>query len=184
MKRIAWCTIAAVLALALPGTSRAQQADARLEAALEAAARARIPVALLESKIAEGRAKRVPPDRIAAAVEARLEALIEAQGVLAQAGLEAATSGELSIAADALQANVGQDVVVKILRSAPEDRRVVATAVLTQLVQLGYEPESAFLRVNTALAGGAEALANLRAEAAAALRIRGMLPLDGGLPLW
>jgi hypothetical protein len=57
----------------------------------------------------------------------------------------------------------------------------VATAVLTQLVQLGYEAESAFLRIDAALAGGAEALANLRAEAAAALRVRGIVPIGGSL---
>lgn len=169
-----------LMLVALPSSARAQTAESRLEASLAAAARAEIPSALLESKIAEGNAKQIPAERIAAAVEARLEALLTARETLDQAGITAATTDELSITADAIQANVGLDAVSRLLRTAPPDRRVIATAVLTQLVQLGYAPDAAFLRVDGALEAGTDALINLRAEAAAALRVRTDL-LDSGL---
>ena len=50
--------------------------DPRVHATLETALSAGIPVDLLERKVAEGQAKGVPMDRIAAAVQTRLDALI------------------------------------------------------------------------------------------------------------
>lgn len=149
--------------------------EGRIQIALFSAANADIPVSLLESKVREGEAKQIPAERIAHAVETRLAALIRADQVLRRAELKTRTAGELSVAADALQAGVTDDVLVRITRTAPEDRRAIATAVLTQLVQLGFGSESAFTRVTAALSGGAEALANLRAEVAASLRIKGLL---------
>jgi hypothetical protein len=149
--------------------------EGRIEIALFTAANAGIPVSLLESKVREGEAKQIPVERIAHAVETRLAALIRADQVLRRAELKTRNAGELSVAADALQAGVTDEVLVRITRTAPEDRRAIATAVLTQLVQLGFESESAFTRVTAALSGGAEALANLRAEVAASLRIKGLL---------
>lgn len=171
--------LAAVLALA-PAALSAQDstattgagADARVEAALETAANAGIPVSLLERKIAEGKAKGVPMERIAAAVENRLDALVKARDAMTKAGLESTTEGELSVAADAVQGGVSQTALATISQSAPQDR-AVAIAVLTDLVTLGQASERALTQVQTALARGPEALANLRAEAAAGLQANG-----------
>lgn len=174
--------LAALLALA-PATLLAQDsttttgagatADARVEAALETALDAGIPVALLERKIAEGKAKGVPMERIAVAVENRLEALTKARDAMVNAGLEHTTEGELAVAADAVQAGVSQTALATISQSAPQERRTVAIAVLADLVALGHVPERALTRVQAALSRGPEALANLRAESAAQVRAGG-----------
>jgi len=170
--------LAAVLAVA-PAALSAQDstaatgASARVEAALETALNVGIPVTLLERKIAEGKAKGVPMERIAAAVEKRLEALVKARDAMTRAGLESATEGDLSVAADAVQGGVSQTALATISQSAPQDRRAVAIAVLTDLVTLGHASEHALTQVQTALARGPEALANLRAESAAQLQANG-----------
>ena len=140
--------------------------QARIESAMQAAAEARLPVSLLESKVAEGDAKRVPPERIAAAVEARLTALVHASQTLAQAGIQSQNAGELSVTVDALQAGVRDRAVIEVSRNAPAERRVVAIAILADLVRLGHDSEAAMIRVNGALTTNAE-LANLSAEVAA-----------------
>jgi hypothetical protein len=155
------------------GQQGAQDAGARIEAALSAAAQAHVPVSLLERKVEEGRAKRVPEERIASAVEARLQALVRASDVMHQAGESQPEPGELAVTADAIQAGVSQRALVQITRQAPEDRRAVAVATLSDLVQLGLGSDQALLRVDGALSQGGEALANLRAEAAASLRVKG-----------
>jgi hypothetical protein len=134
-----------------------------------------IPVSLLESKQEEGRAKGVPMDRIAAAVEARLNGLLRAQEALANAGATAVTDGELLVASEALGAGVSQTALAAVVLNAPTERRAVATAVLTDLVRLGYGSNEALTRLDAALGNGPEALVNLRAEAAASLRARGLL---------
>jgi hypothetical protein len=159
------------LALVFAPHTLAEQArapQARIDAAIEAAARAAIPVSLLASKIAEGEAKRVPRERIAAAVEARLAALVRASGMLGRAEIEAQSAGELALIADALEAGVSESVVLRTLRSAAGERRVVAIAVLADLVRLGQGSEPAFVQVNAALRTNA-ALANLQAEVASRL---------------
>lgn len=170
--------LAAVLALA-PATLAAQDstattrsggADARVEAALAAAVSAGIPVSLLERKVAEGKAKGVPMDRIAGAVETRLDALVKARDAMTTAHLASTTEGELSVAADAVQGGVSQTALATISGSAPQDRRAVAIAVLADLVTLGRTSEAAVTEVQAALARGPEALANLRAESAAGLQ--------------
>lgn len=163
--------------------AQASTPQARIDAALAAAARADVPVSLLERKVAEGRAKRVPEARIATAVETRLQALVRANETMRRAEAKAVSAGELSVAADALQAGVGESALIRITRDAPKERRAVATAVLTDLVRLGYKSEPAYTRVHAALSSGPEALVNLRAEAAASLRVRGQLSteIDGGI---
>ena len=146
---------------------------ARIEAAVQAAARANVPASLLQSKVAEGEAKQVPPERIAAAVEARAQALIEASQTLSKADIEAQNAGELAITADALQAGVSKNVLIKTYRNAPSERRIVAVAVVADLVRLGAESDQAFARVNTALSSSV-ALANLQAEVASQLRLGGL----------
>lgn len=148
-----------------PAALSAQDTNARVDAALQSALEAGIPVSLLEQKIAEGKAKGVPMERIAAAVEKRLDALTHAQEALSKAGVESATEGELSVAADAVQGGVSQAALAAISQSSSGDNRVVAIAVLTDLVAMGHVPEEALTRVQGALARGPEALANLPAEA-------------------
>jgi hypothetical protein len=153
--------------------AQAKAPQARIDAAMQAAARANIPTALLESKVAEGEAKRVPAERIALAVEARLQALMHASETMGRANINAATQGELAVAADALQAGVSEDALIKVSRSAAPERRVVAVAVLADLVRLGQGSEPALARVNAALSSTAS-LANLQAEVASQLRLGGL----------
>lgn len=166
--------LAAALVLS-PAALSAQDENAHVDAALESALEAGIPVSLLEQKIAEGQAKGVPMERIAAAVEKRLEALVQARDAMTKAGIESATEGELSVAADAVQGGVSQTALAAISQSSSGDNRVVAIAVLADLVAMGHVPEQALTQVQAALARGPEALANLRAESA------GQLPPQGGI---
>lgn len=145
-------------------------ANAQIDAALSTALEAGIPVSLLERKIAEGKAKGVPMDRIASAVQHRLDALTKAQDALEKAGLESTTEGELSVAADAVQGGVSQTALAAISQRSTDGSRAVAIAVLTDLVAQGHASDQALSRVEAALAKGPEALANLSAESAGAGR--------------
>jgi hypothetical protein len=153
--------------------AQATTPQARIDAALHAAAEADIPTSLLSSKVAEGQAKHVPPERIANAVEARLKSLVRASAALHSADVKMGSAAELAVAADALEAGVSENALVRLCRSAPEERRVVAVAVLADLVRLGQSTESALARVNTAVTTSA-ALANLNAEVASQLRLGGL----------
>lgn len=161
--------IAAVIGLGLAaGTGTAvaqvQPPQDRINTALTRARQVGVPVALLENKIAEGKAKGVPLDRIAAAVERREATLERARQVLSA---EPDTSeAELAVAADAVESGVSDAVLKAIAESSPRDRRAVAIAALTQLVQLGHVPEAALARVQDALKRGPQALLNLPSEAA------------------
>ncbi len=160
----------ALLAL-LPGALHAQSTEERIEAALARAGSAGIPVSLLESKIAEGKAKGVPMDRIAAAVERRAAALAQARETMAQGG-EELSEADLAAGADALGSGVSEAVLQTISETAPQERRAVAITALTELVALGHVPEEALQRVMEALERGPEALANLPGQAAGARRRR------------
>lgn len=169
--------------------AQAATPEARIQAALDAAIAAGISTSLLQSKVQEGEAKGVSVTAIAAAVEARLQGLARAKDALGRAGVNAASDGELLVASEALNAGVSEAALIRITREAPGERRAVATAVLTDLVRLGYGNGDAFARVNAALSTGPDALVNLRAEAAASLRARGLLSTDirggvgaGGVP--
>jgi hypothetical protein len=153
--------------------AQAQTPQARIDAAMSAAARAQIPAELIESKIAEGRAKGVAMARIATAVEARVAGLIRASEALDRSNVQVQSAGELSVASDALEAGVSEDAVIRISREAPAERRAVAVAVLADLVRLGHPVDHAFTRVSAAVRSNA-ALANLNAEVSAQLRRGGM----------
>ncbi len=171
----------AVVALALAGADAAnaqvQPPQERIDAALSQARRTGIPVALLESKMAEGKAKGVPLERIAAAIERREAALESASQALRG---EADATASLAVGADAIESGVNEGVLKAVAENAPRDRRNVAIAALTQLVQQGYVPEAALERVRDALRRGPDALANLPAEAAAGRR--GGASQDGQRP--
>jgi hypothetical protein len=170
--------LAAVLGLApaalfAQDSTAATGADARVEAALMTAVSAGIPASLIERKVAEGKAKVVPKERIAGAVEKRVDALVQARDAMTKAGLTSTTEGELSVAADAVQAGVSQTALTTISQSAPQDHRTVAIAVLADLVAQGQASDRALIQVQTALDRGPEALANLSAESAARVQADG-----------
>jgi hypothetical protein len=152
-----------LLLLVSGGQAFAQTPEERINKGLERARSAGIPVELLESKIAEGKAKGVSLERIASAVERRLAALERASQVM-RGPRDAGTAG-LGVAADALESGVSEAVLAAIADTAPRERRTVAIAALTELVELGHVPAEALNRVREALARGPEALANLPAQA-------------------
>lgn len=169
---------ALLLAMVLPAA--AQTPEEQIRVALDRAAQAGVPVELLESKIAEGRAKGVPMARIATAVERRLEVLEQVRTRFG--GPDALTSEELGVAADAAQAGVNDAVLDAIIATAPRERRAVAIAALSQLVQLGHSPQHALEQVQQALQRGPAALMNLPARAAAAQGIPPGVGPRGGPP--
>lgn len=153
-------------------------AAARIAAAKERAADAGIPAVLLDNKVAEGRAKGVAPDRIAAAIEIRLASLIRARAVMAPNPRSEVSPADLSIGADALDAGVAEPALATLARSAPADRRALAVAVLAQLVQGGEASDRALRRVRLALGKDPRTLQNLPAQLAAEHR-REQLQADG-----
>jgi hypothetical protein len=142
----------------------AQTTQERIDAATAHAREAGIPVTLLESKVAEGKAKGIPMDRIATAVERREASLEKASQALR--GRPDVGAADLSVGADAIETGVSAAVLKAIADSAPRDRRVVAIAALTELVREGHVPEAALESVKDALKRGPDALANLPAQAA------------------
>jgi hypothetical protein len=173
-------SVLALLAL-LPAALQAQSAEERIEAAKVRAQSAGIPVSLLESKVAEGKAKGVSLDRIAVVVERRAANLARAQATMLRDG-DALSEADLAAGADALGSGVSEAVLQTISESAPQERRAVAITALTELVARGQVPEEALQRVTEALARGPEALANLPAHAAEARERRGAPAEDGGRP--
>ena len=158
-------TLTAAVTLVVVGVSVAgaqtQPPQDRINTALARARQVGIPVALLEAKIAEGKAKGVSLERIAAAIERREATLEHANQVMKpQPGGDA----ELSVAADAIESGVSDSVLKAVADSSPKDRRAVAIAALTQLVQLGHGSTEALAKVQEALKRGPEALLNLPAE--------------------
>jgi hypothetical protein len=164
MRIVIAATVLAVLVRA--DLAMAQSPEQRIDAATAHARAAGIPVSLLEGKIAEGKAKGVSMDRIAAAIEKRESALEHASEALR--GRPNVGAADLAVGADAVEAGVSDAVLRAVADNAPRERRVVAIAVLTELVQLGHAPEAALERVRDALKRGPDALANLPAEAGAA----------------
>jgi hypothetical protein len=155
----------AIVTLALAGAAAAhaqvQPPQERINTALARARQVGIPAALLESKIAEGRAKGVSLERIAAAIERRQVSLERAnQAMRGQA--DAAAS--LAVGADAIESGVSEAVLKAVADNSPRDRRNVAIAALTELVHQGQAPEAALERVRDALKRGPDALTNLSAE--------------------
>ena len=150
-----------------------QTPQARIDAALSAAAKANVPVELVKNKIAEGEAKHVPQERIATAVEARVTSLTRASETMKHAGVAVGSAGELAVTADALDAGVSENAVVRVTRETSAERRTVAIAVLADLVRLGTASDRALARVSSAVTSTA-ALANLRAEVASQLTAGGL----------
>lgn len=158
--------LALMLALwTVPAALPAQQTpEGRIEAAKRRAQGAGVPTSLLDSRVAEGRAKGIPMDRIAAAVERRAASLLRAQD--AMRGARSVTSGDLSAGADAVEAGIGEGPLREVIRRASTSDRPVAIAVLTYLHRdEGVPVSQALARVAAALRAGPEALRNLPAQA-------------------
>ena len=155
----------AIVALALGGAvaahAQVQPPQDRINTALARARQVGIPIALLESKIAEGRAKGVSLERIAAAIERRQTTLERAsQAMRGQADV----ADSLAVGADAIESGVSEAVLKAVADDAPRGRRNVAIAALTELVHQGQAPEAALERVRDALKRGPDALTNLPAN--------------------
>jgi hypothetical protein len=155
-----WAAALAVVLLAGPLAAQ-QTPEARVEAAMDRARSADLPVQILESKLAEGRAKNVAMERIAMVIERRVQAMERANAVLSQAQRERPTPQELAVATDAIEVGVSEAILGEIARSAGAERRTVAIAALAYLVAEGHLPEVARQRVQQALARGGEGLSNL-----------------------
>jgi hypothetical protein len=166
--------LVSLVVAAAPALAQVQSPQDQINTAIARARQVGIPVALLESKMAEGKAKGVSMERIAAAIESRQAALERASQALA--GQQDVREHDLSVAADALESGVSDAALRSIADTAPQDRRAVAIAALTQLVELGHVPEAAVQRVRDALKRGPDALANLPAQAGAATGRRGGPP--------
>ena len=182
MQKLQWVVGLVVLVL-LPTVAEAQTVEERIEAAMARAQDAGIPVSLLESKRAEGQAKGVPMDRIATAVEARLQHLETARQAMGRVANDV-DAAQLSVGADAIGAGVSEAVLAEIAGSAGRDRRSVAVAALTHLVSReGLASNVALARVKAALAQGPQALTNLATRAGAGRgRIPEGIPPTGGTP--
>lgn len=167
--------IAGWLAVSWPAVALAQDAgtpEQRIAAALDRAALAGIPEGVLEGEVAQGRAQGLPLDRLADAVERKLDGLTRAREALASAGHDVSVA-EMSAGANAIGAGVSEAALeaVAAMQIAPEKRRLVAIAVLTELVTVHDIPaDQALSRLESALAQGPEALENLPAQARAGQR--------------
>jgi hypothetical protein len=159
-------TIAALVTLFVLGAAaagaQAQPPQERINTALARARQVGIPIVLLEAKIAEGKAKGVSLERIAAAIERRAMTLEHANQVMR--GQPGAGDADLAVAADAIESGVSDAVLKAVSEAAPRDRRAVAIAALTQLVQMGHASDVALARVRDALKGKPEELLNLPAQ--------------------
>lgn len=174
-------------------TASASTPEARVESALSAALHAGVPVELLANKVAEGRAKGIPMDRIATAVEHRAHVLTTVKAAIeagrqnaapaapdaaagqaadasSSAGATIVSAVELVAAADAHERGVSVETLTDVTARAGS-QRAVAISVLADLVAAGHAPDHALARVRAALSGEAGALARLRAATAAVARI-------------
>lgn len=159
MNRIA---LALLLCCTAVTAAAGQDPQRRIDTARRQAVASGLPVAVLDDKVAEGRAKGVPLERIALAVEHRLGALGRARDVMGRT----TPAADLAAGADALDAGVTPEVLAELSRAAPQAQRAVAVAVLAQLVREGVASERALQRVQAALQRGPDALRELPAQAA------------------
>jgi hypothetical protein len=161
----------AVMALLVAPSMMVAQQDPIADAFVRVA-EAGIPISLLESLQAEGRAKGVPMDVLADAMQRRADALVRANEAMSQAGVQA-SEPELAAGADALQAGVSDAVLTALAENTGDDQRVAATAALGVLVEMGHVPAEALARVEEALQRGPDALADLHGTALEARARRG-----------
>lgn len=156
-----------VSALAVPVSLAAQDPSARIRAAEARTSAAGIPVSLLEMRVAEGKAKGIPMDRIASVVERRATSLLDAKAAMGPASARL-TTAELGAGADALERGIDGASLRTVIQQARSEDRAVAIAVLTYLHGEGGLPvDRALARVTEALKKGSGALRDLPAQAEA-----------------
>jgi hypothetical protein len=142
----------AILALGLVATARSATAqDARLaarllepdraqvQALIDSAEAAGLPVEPLVDRALEGASKRAPGDRIVAAVRRLRDELATAREAL---GTRASTA-ELTAGASALRAGAGPDDLRQLRELRAAQPVTVAAAVLADLVAVGVPADSA-----------------------------------------
>jgi len=151
-----------------------------IRTAVDRASNHGVPAVLLENKAREGIAKGVPAERIAQTVQRRAEALGRARLAFERAGM-GPERAELTAGANALEGGVSEEALQAVAETSPDDRRVVAVVVLTQLVAQGKAAEEALVQVMNAVEHGSAALAALPAQPAAA-RGRSGIPAGVGPP--
>jgi hypothetical protein len=156
-------SVMVLLLMLFPISLVGQSAEDHIQAALDQALEAGIPLELVNSKVDEGIAKGVAMDAIAAAVQHRLDGLLRAQGALAD--IPDVEAADLEVAADALGEGVSEAVLSAIAESEPRERRWVAIVALTYLYEEGMVPGEALARVEAALSRGPDALQNLPPQA-------------------
>ncbi len=105
----------------VPATGRAQTPDDRIEAAFNRAKEAGLPLSLLEDKVEEEQAKDVAMERIAAAVELRLESLKQAQQVMGGV-VHDLNADQISAGADALGSGVSAEALEAICHNTPPNQ--------------------------------------------------------------
>jgi hypothetical protein len=157
--------LALLAVLAMPAPLSGQAPEQRIEAAMTTASAAGIPVGLLQGKVEEGKAKGIPMEMIAAAVERRAAALTRARAAMGDAA-GGPSEADLAAGADALGAGIADAILGVLAESAPGEYRALAITALTELVALGRAPEQALLQVTEALARGPESVSGLTGVAA------------------
>jgi hypothetical protein len=154
--------------LLLPSMLTAQTPEARIEAARTRIISLGYPASLLDERVAEGRAKGVPIERVATAVERRADAL-QAAGSAIRPLVAQPSAAELSAGADAVEAGIPANMLAGVISGARSSDRAVAMAVLTYLHrEEGIPVDVALERVAAAMAQGPQALRDLPARSAAA----------------
>jgi hypothetical protein len=176
------------LLFALPASLWGQTPEQRIEATTRRLTELNLPTSPIELRVAEGRAKGVPLDRIAAAVERRAEALVSAAAVL-RASTSNPSVPELAAGADAIEGGIPTSALQQVIQGARAEDRPVALSVLTYLHrERGLPVDQALARVTEALREGPEALRSLPTgagrppEQARGAAVRGAAP-GGGPPV-
>lgn len=176
------CIVALACAGAAPLAGQ-QRLEGRLDAAtlaalrplFELARRDSLPVTALEDKGLEGAAKRIPPERIVAAVQQLAQDLRAARGLLREARPRGPISdGEILAAADAPRRGVPADEIAALGANAPPAvSLLVPLTVLGDLVQRGIPAGEARRVIEELLAAGisAEQLAEIPPRVDVALRV-------------
>lgn len=155
--------------LAVPPALSAQTPEERIEAARARVTAAGIPDSLLNGRVALGKARGIPMERIAASVERRASALKTAKHAMGGPAREL-TPADLNAGADAVQAHVPVAMLRTLTDLAHGADRPVAIAVLAQLHRDGLPAAEALERVTKALAKGPEFLRTLPATVEAERR--------------
>lgn len=152
-----------------PLTAAAQSPESRIEAARARVTAAGIPAALLDGRVAQGRAKGVSMERIAASIERRAASLTAALQAMAGPQRDL-TAADLNAGADAVEAGIPTADLRALTELVHGADRAVAIAVLAQLHREGLPAAAALDRVTAALAEGPDALRTLPTQAAAERR--------------